>query len=113
MGGRVTEDLQKAVFRAPRIVVWLSRCPKRGLPGGAVRPLPDTLLLDVVTPNPDLTKVSSCHASQNELFGGNGVDRGKMASFTSAEVLSRDPVLLLVAPEVATISVLLPAFGAG
>ena len=95
------------------IIVWLVRCPICEFPGSAFCPLPDTLLLDVVTPNPDLTKVSSCHASQNELFGGNGVDRGKMASFTSAEVLSRDPVLLLVAPEVATISVLLPAFGAG
>ena len=107
------EDLQKAVFRAPRIVVWLSRCPKRGLPGGAVRPLPDALLLDVVTPDPDLTKVSSCHASQNELLGRIGLDRGQMASLSTAEVLSRGPVLLFVAKEVAMVSVRLPTFRAG
>ena len=34
-------------------------------------------------------------------------------TFTSAEVLSRDPVLLLVAKEVAMVSVRLPAFRAG
>ena len=113
MGGRVTENLQKAVFRAPCIVVWLSRCPKRGLPGGAVRPLPDALLLDVVTPDPDLTKVSSCHASQNELLGRIGLDRGQMASLFTAIALSCGPVLLLAAPEVAMVSFLLPAFGAG
>ena len=36
-----------------------------------------------------------------------------MASFFTAEVLSRGPVLLLVAKEVAMASVLLPTFRAG
>ena len=94
-------------------VVWLSRRPKRGLPRSAVHPLPNALLLDVAASDPDQTKVSSCHASQNELLGGIGVDRGQMASFSTAKVLSCGPVLLLVTPEVAMSSVRLPTFRAG
>ena len=95
------------------MVIWLSRRPKRGLPRGAVRPLPNALLLDVAAPDPDLTKVSSCQAFQDELLGGIGVDRGQMASFFPAKVLSRGPVFLLVAKEVAMVSVRLPTFRAG
>ena len=87
--------------------------PKCGLPGGAVRPLPNALLLDVVTSDPDPTKVSSCQAFQDELLDGIGVDRGQMASFSTAKVLSRGPVFLLVAKEVAMVSVRLPTFRAG
>ena len=36
-----------------------------------------------------------------------------MSSFFTAVVLSRGPVLLLVAEEIAMVSVRLPAFGAG
>ena len=107
----ISEKEGEAVLIAA--VVWLSTRPKLSLPRGAVRPLPNALLFDVAAPNPDLTKVSSCHAFQDELLGGIGVHRGQMASFSTAKVLSRGPVLLLVAPEVAMVSVRLPAFGAG
>ena len=105
-------DLQNAVFIVAA-VVWLSWRPEHVLPGGAVRPLPNNLLLDVTASDPDLTKVSSCQAFQDELLGGIGVHRGQMASLSTAKVLSRGPVLLLLAEEVAMASVLLPTFGAG
>ena len=95
------------------VVVWLSRRPKLSLPGVAVRPLPDALLFEVVTSDPDHKKVSSCQAFQNELVCGISVDRGQMASFFAAKVLSCGPVLLLVAPEVAMVSVFLPTSVAG
>ena len=94
-------------------VIWLSSCPKLSLPGGAVRPLPNALLFEVVTSDPGPIEVSSCQAFQDELLGGIGVHRGQMASFFTAKVLSFGPVLLLVAPEVATVSVFLPASVAG
>ena len=94
-------------------VVWLSRRPKRGLPGGAVHPLPNALLLDVAASDPDGTKVTSCQALQDKLLGGIGVHRGQMTSFFTAEVLSCSPVLLFVAKEVAMVSVRLPTFRAG
>ena len=90
----MTEDLRKTVFIVAA-VVWLSTRPKHGLPRGAVRPLPNALFLDVVTSDPDPTKVSSCQALQDKLFGGIGVDRGQMSSFSTTKVLSRGPVLLL------------------
>ena len=95
------------------MVIWLSRRPKRGLPRGAVCPLPNALLFEVATSDPGVTKVSSCQAFQDELLGGIGVDRGQMTSFSTAKVLSRGPVLLLVAKEVAMVSVRLPTFRAG
>ena len=107
----ISEKEGEAVLIAA--VVWLSTRPKRGLPRGAVRPLPNALLFEVVTSDPGPIEVSSCQAFQNKLLGGIGVHRGQMASFSTAEVLSRGPVLLLVAPEVAMVSVRLPAFGAG
>ena len=94
-------------------IIWFSTRPKLSLPGGAVRPLPNALFLDVAASDPDGTKVSSCQAFQDELLGGIGVHRGQMTSFSTAEVLSRGPVLLFVAKEVAMRSVRLPAFGAG
>ena len=99
------------------VVVWLSRRPEHVLPGGAVRPLPDALLFDVASSDPDPhpagARVFACQALQDELLGGIGVDRGQMTSFFTTEVLSRGPVLLLVAEEVAMVSVRLPAFRAG
>ena len=94
-------------------VVWLSRRPKRSLHRGAVRPVPNSLLLDIAASDPDQTNVSSCHAFQDKLLGGIGVHRGQMASFSTAKVLSRGPVLLIVPPEVAMVSVRLPTFRAG
>ena len=94
-------------------VVWLSRRPLRGLPGGAVRPLPNALLLDVAASDPDGTKVSSCQAFQDELLDGIGVDRGQMASFFATKILSCGPVPLHFSPEEAMTFVLLPAFVAG
>ena len=105
-------DLGKAVLIVIG-VVWLSRRPELSLPGCAVRPLPDALIFDVATSDPGPIEVFSCQAFQDELLGGIGVDRGQMATFSTAEVLSRGPVLLLAAPEVAMVSFLLPAFGAG
>ena len=95
------------------MVIWLSRRPKRGLPRGAVRPLPNALLFDVVTSDPGPIKVSFCQAFQDELLGGIGVDRSQMSSFSTTKVLSRSPVLLLDAEEVAMVSVRLPTFRAG
>ena len=113
---RVFETKLKAVFIGGP-VGWLSRRPEHVLPGGAVRPLPDTLLPDVVTSDPGRhkagTKVFACQAFQDELLGVIGVDRGQMATFFTAKVLSRGPVLLFVAPEVAMGSVRLPTFRAG
>ena len=109
---RVFETKLKAVFIGGP-VGWLSRRPEHVLPGGAVRPLPNALLLDVAASDPDQTKVSNCHVSQNESSGGIGVDRGQMTSFSTAKVLSRGPVLLLLTPEVAIVSVRLPTFRAG
>ena len=100
-----------AVFIAQ--VVWLSGRPEIGLPRGAVCPLPNSLLPDVVTSDPGPHKVFSCQAFQDELLGGIGVDRGQMATFFTAKVLSCSPVFLLVAPEVAMTSVRLPTFRAG
>ena len=108
----MSENEVEAVFMFAG-VVWLFGRPELSLPGGAVRPLPNALLLDVAASDPDPTKVSSCQASQNELLGGIGVHRGQMASLSTAKVLSRGPVLLLVAEEVAMVSVRLPAFRAG
>ena len=112
MGVCAFEDLRKAVLNVASII-WFSTRPKLSLPGGAVRPLPNALFLDVAASDPDGTKVSSCQAFQDKLLGGIGVHRGQMASFFTAEVLSRSPVLLFVAKEVAMRSVRLPAFGAG
>ena len=106
----ILEDEVDAVFIAQ--VVWLSGRPEIGLPRGAVRPLPNALLFEVVTSDPGPIEVFSYQAFQDELLDGIGVDRGQMASFSTAEVLSRGPVLLLDAPEVAICSVLLPAVGA-
>ena len=106
------ETKLKAVFKGGP-VGWLSRRPEHILPGGAVRPLPDALLPDVVTSDPGPHKVFSCQAFQDELLGGIGVDRGQMATFFTAKVLSCSPVFLLVAPEVAMTSVRLPTFRAG
>ena len=100
-----------AVFIAG--IVWLSRRPEISLPRGAVCPLPNSLLPDVVTSDPGIVEFFSCQAFQNELVCGIGVDRGQMASFFAAKVLSCGPVLLLVAPEVAMVSVFLPASLAG
>ena len=98
-------------------VVWLSRRPELRLPGCAVRPLPDALIFDVVSSDPDRhkagAKVFACQAFQDKLLGVIGVDRGQMATFFTAKVLSCSPVFLLVAPEVAMTSVRLPTFRAG
>ena len=94
-------------------VVWLSRRPELRLPGCAVRPLPDALLFNVASSDPGPIEFFSCQAFQNKLVCGIGVDRGQMASFFAAKVLSCGPVLLLVAPEVAMVSVFLPASVAG
>ena len=108
----MSENEVEAVFMFAG-VVWLFGRPELSLPGGAVRPLPNALLFDVVTSDPGPIKASFCQAFQDELLGGIGVDRGQMASFSTAEVLSRGPVLLLVAKEVAMVSVRLPTFRAG
>ena len=113
---RVFETKLKAVFIwGP--VGWLCRRPEHALPGGAVRPLPDALLPDVVTSDPGRhkagAKVFACQAFQDELLGVIGVDRGQMATFLTAKVLSCGPVHLLLTPEVAMGSVLLPTFRAG
>ena len=105
-------DLGNAVLIVV-VVVWLSRRPELGLPGGAVCPLPDALLFHVAASDPDPIEVFSCQAFQDEFLGGIGVDCGQMASFSTAKVLSCSPVLLLVAPEVAMVSVFLPASVAG
>ena len=116
MGVCAFEDLRKAVLNVASII-WFSTRPKLSLPGGAVRPLPDALLFDVASSDPDPhpagARVFACQALQDELLGGIGVDRGQMTSFSTAKVLSRGPVLLLVAEEVAMVSVRLPAFRAG
>ena len=106
----ISEIEVEAVFII--FIVWLSGCPELSLPLGAVRPLPDALFFDVATSDPDPSAVSSCQAFYDELLGGIGVHRGQMASFSTAKVLSRSPVFLLVAKEVAMVSVRLPAFGA-
>jgi len=108
-----SENEVEAVFIIS--VVWLSSgpTPKLSLPRGTVRPLPNALLFEVVTSDPGPSEVSSCQAFQDELLGGIGVDCGQMASFSTTEVLSRGPLLLLVAEEVAMVSVLLPTFRAG
>ena len=112
---RVFETKLKAVFIGGP-VGWLCRRPEHVLPGGAVRPLPDTLLPDVVSSDPGCHKagaeVFACQAFQDELLGVIGVDCGQMASFLTAKVLSRGPVFLLVAKEVAMVSVRLPTFRA-
>ena len=105
-------DLQKAVFIVA-VVVWLSRRPKLSLPRGAISPLPKALLFDVAASDPGKIKVSFCQAIQDELLGGIGVHRGQMASLSTTKVLSRSPVLLLDAEEVAMVSVRLPTFRAG
>ena len=107
----ILEDEVDAVFIAQ--VVWLSGRPEISLPRGAVCPLPNSLLPDVVTSDPGIVEFFSCQAFQNELVCGIGVDRGQMTSFSTAKVLSRGPVLLLVTPEVAMGSVRLPTFRAG
>ena len=75
--------------------------------------LSNALLFHVATSDPGPIKVFSCQAFQDKLHGGIGLDRGQMASLFTAKVLSCSPVLLLAAPEVAMVSFLLPAFGAG
>ena len=109
----ILEDQVDAVFIAQ--VVWLSGRPKISLPRGAVRPLPNSLLPDVVTSDPGPHKVFSCQAFQDELLGVIGVDRGQMATFFTAKVLSCSPVFLLVAMQAmqAMTSVRLPTFRAG
>ena len=97
-------------------VVRLSRRPELVLPGGRVSPLPDTLLLNVASSNPGpgfIHPWTSFHHFQNKILGGIGVDRGQMASFSTAKVPSRGPVFLLVAKEVAMVSVRFPTFRAG
>ena len=108
----MSENEVEAVFMFAG-VVWLFGRPELSLPGGAVRPLPDALIFDVATSDPGPIEVFPFQAFQDELFGVIGVDRGQMASFSTAKVFSRGPVLLLVAKEVAMVSVRLPAFGAG
>ena len=107
----MSENEVEAVFMFAG-VVWLFGRPELSLPGGAVRPLPDALLFHVATSDPGPIEVFPFQAFQDELFGVIGVDRGQMASFSTAKVLSRGPVLL-VTPEVAMVSVRLPTFRAG
>ena len=106
----ISEIEVEAVFII--FIVWLSGCPELSLPLGAVRPLPDALLFHVATSDPGPIEVFACQAFQDELHGGIGLDRGQMASLSTAKVLSCGPVLLLVAPEVAVVSFLFPALGA-
>ena len=113
LGVTVTsENERKAVLNVASII-WFSTRPKLSLPGGAVRPLPDALLIDVATSDPGPIEIFSYQALQDKLHGGIGLDRGQMASLFTAKVFSFGPVLLFAAPEVAMVAFLHPAFGAG
>ena len=102
----------QAVLVSPDIV-WLSSVPQCEFPGTAVCPLPGALLGNVVPSEPNMAEACSLHLLHHILVGGIGGDGGQVSALLLAEVLSIGPVLWIVAPEVAVVAVLLPAFFAG
>ena len=102
----------QAVLVSPDIV-WLSSVPQCEFPGTAVCPLPGALLGNVVPSKPNMAEACSLHLLHHILVGDIGGDGGQVSSLLLAEVLSIGPVLLVVAPEVAVVAVLPPAFFAG
>ena len=97
--------------------IWLSPfCyPEFDFPGSAVYPLPSSLLLNVVASQPNMRAASKTFSIPliHVFFGGIGCNRSQVSSLLLAEVLSISPALCVVAPEVAVVAVLLPAFFAG
>ena len=87
--------------------------PEFDFPGSAVCPLPSCLLLEVVATQPNIGETFSFNSVHHILVGGIGGNRGQVSSLLLAEVLSISPALWVVAPEVAVVAVLLPAFFAG
>ena len=95
-------------------VVWFSWIPEFDIPGGAVCPLPNALLLYVVASKINIAETCSIRQPLvHILFGGIGGDRGQVSTFILAEVFGINPVLLVSAPEVAVVPILLPAMSAG
>ena len=95
-------------------VVWFSWIPEFDIPGGAVCPLPNALLLYVVASKINIAETCSIRQPLvHILFGGIGGDRGQVSTFILAEVFGINPVLLVSAPKVAVVAILLPVMSAG
>ena len=90
-----------------------TRCPECDFPGRAVCPLPNALLLNIIASNPGIVYACSVQPLQDKVFRGVRGDRSQMAAYFLTEVFSVGPIFLVVAPEVAVVAVLLPAFFAG
>merc|ERR1711862_515460 len=90
-------------------IVRLSRSPICELPGSAISPLPDALLLDVVASKPNQVKASSFQLVDNIILNGFCVDRGQVSAISLAVLLSVIPVLRVSAVVVAVVIILLPA----
>ena len=90
-------------------IVWLSMCPICELPGSAIRPLPDALLLDVVASKPSTVEASSHQLIFNILLNGICVYGGQMTSLFLTDFLSIIPVLRVTAEVEAVVTKNLPA----
>ena len=94
-------------------IVRLGSGPECEFPGCAVCPLPNALLLNIIASNPGIVYACSVQPLQDKVFRGVRGDRSQMAAYFLTEVFSVSPIFLVVAPEVAVVAVLLPAFFAG
>ena len=103
--------MMQAVFISR--VVWFARCPECDIPGRAVCPLPNPLLINVVASNPGIRQACSVHPLHDKVSDGVRGDGSQMSALLLAEVLSIVPIFLIGAPEVAVVAVLLPALFAG
>ena len=99
--------------RISALIVWFSLLPEFDFPGSAVYPLPSSLLLNVVASQPNNASETFSIPLIHVFLGGIGGNRGQVSALLLAKVLSIGPLLLVVAPEVAVVAVLLPAFFAG
>ena len=97
----------------PTGVAWFSLSPEGEVPGSAVCPLPDELLLEVGGSYPHPSLACSVHSLPDKVIGGIRVDRGQVATLPLTEDLSGKPILPFGAEVVAVVSVLLPATFAG
>ena len=108
-------EIQAVRISAPVWLSWIvwSWIPEFDFPGSAVCPLPSSLLLNVVASQPNNASETFSIPLIHVFLGGIGGNRGQVSALLLAKVLSIGPLLLVVAPEVAVVAVLLPAFFAG
>ena len=95
------------------MIAWLILLPVCELPWTAVCPVPRPLFPFVGASDPKDRIPPVAQLTQDKLIYGFRGDRSQVTSLLLAGLLSLKPVLLLLAPEVAVVSLSLPARRAG